>query len=191
MKREQAILCLVMALFAFNGCDSVIKTPDGTIPQSFISAAVQYEGTYTGSMSGGQALVLTGTNVPIYTTGTFSLALEGNKPVLSFLRADNQGSDVILPDCDSSIGQLQNLIVDKNTLKTLSFTFNPNRCSNVVSGTELNLNVHTNSDGALELNPAIFLYNTGAAGCFPDPGSVVSTCEQGTDEYWTGSLIHN
>lgn len=170
---------LAASLLMLAGCDE-IETPDGAIPQEFISAAAPLQGTYMGSFQG----------VPTNLT----LQLQGNKPVV--VVANNNGNDLIGSKCSSKVGQLHHIRGEKISegvyrLDNATFVFDAGNC--FMQGRQLSLNF----DKTQTKIRAEILHHVENAGCGPvsmlhtppyiPPPTQPPHCTP-TNVYWTGAF---
>lgn len=182
-------MSLVFTL-SFSGCNSAttISTPDGKIPEAYLATAAGYEGRYSGTFSAGDYIVLAGTNTPLTTSGVLSISFNGDTPLLRF-DATGGGNDILDPSCNSSIGVLQSIVVDKATLKSANFQFSPGTCANLLLGRTLTLSFADKKSSSL-LQAFVYVFTAAEPrGC--DEGSsaagLASPCYY-KDIYWEGSF---
>lgn len=114
------LLIILSSLFLALACKETVKVENGEIPNEYLSLAAPYMGTYEGKID----------RVP----SVIHLTLNGNRVVMS-------GSLPLRPECQSSYGNLQSLVVEKNnskiTVHGANFAFDSNRC--FTFGKEVNL----------------------------------------------------
>jgi hypothetical protein len=91
-------LLLTFIFILTLGCERV-TTKDGTIPAEYMAIAQKYAGEYHGQFEG--------------QNGTMTLALEGNRPVLSF-RSSDGSTDLLGLGCNSTIGAIAAINPEKH-----------------------------------------------------------------------------
>lgn len=119
-------------------------TPDGTIPNKNLATMEAYVGTYTGKFDGRR--------------GAITVALEGNRPVVSF-EANDGSTDLVGESCGSSIGQLTNIDFDqKSTGEEVDyavFEFSPGSCL-MIRGRTLTLDFGNKKGVPYKLNASVY-----------------------------------
>jgi hypothetical protein len=157
--RNLMLVSTFLALVVFSGCDDrTIETRSGEIPREYVAMARGLAGVWTGVLSGG--VVDSATRDPVVTRGTFSLEVPNVRPIVSFTREDGRGSDLLLPDCGSRIGQMTSIEVHgrkEGTLIGVNFEFDPGNCASALDGRNLQLQF-SGHKGVVFMTPSIFAF---------------------------------
>ncbi len=134
------------------------KVPNGEIPDEYVKAAQKYMGFYSGKMEGNR--------------GVLKFSLKGKKPVVEF--ADNRGTDILDPRCESKIGELLSVKVAKKNgayvLERATFAYDPNFCWPSVQGRQVVFDFNENSS-QIRVNASILLEQEWERDCRIDPGN--------------------
>ncbi|MEK7354926.1 MAG: hypothetical protein AAB250_00655 [Bdellovibrionota bacterium] len=155
-----AIASLVSALVfsvALTGCKEQ-KVPNGEIPDEYMQAAQKYMGYYGGKMEGNR--------------GVLKFSFQGKKVLAQY--SDNRGQDILDPRCDSKIGDLIAVKVDKKSsgyvLERAVFAYDPNLCWPSVHGREIVFDFSENSS-QIRVNVSLLLEQEWERDCRIDPGN--------------------
>lgn len=129
------------ALLFLTGCKEVIIR-DGRVPQQYLTEAKQLAGIYVGDFDGKKARI--------------EIVFDQDRPRIIY--KDSVGTDVIHPNCHSSIFALSKVIVSKHQgryqLDKAIFGFHPGTCTQIV-GRTLVLKFSGHSKFTLSLNDRI------------------------------------
>lgn len=118
----------LVSLFLLAACENV-EIKDGRIPEQYVHMVTPYQGVYQGRFEGKDG------------TLWFTL-VEGNRAVLQFYEGD-----ILNESCGSSIGNLTRATIDKNTLVSAKFDFNPGSCAESILGRSLELSFSAKGSG--------------------------------------------
>jgi hypothetical protein len=120
----KALSLLLISVLALAGCKT-IEIENGQIPAEYLETAKQFEGTYSGSFLG--------------KSGSITLALNGDKPTLSY--QDKDGNDLLGTNCNSQINNLMWIKgKEKNdtpVLQGAAFALDAGNCRLNVQGKEV------------------------------------------------------
>ena len=124
---------MVAGILLLSGCKT-IEIENGEIPSEYLTVAQQFVGDYEGRFNG--------------FAGTMSLALQGNKMILSY--ANEFGDDILDPRCETEIGDLKEIEAsgseEKPEIDGAVFEFFPNLCNTRVEGAYLYLAINKKDD---------------------------------------------
>lgn len=141
MKKMSVLSAAVGVALVLTGCKE-IQIQEGRIPGEYLTTAARYMGSYSGQFNG--------------TPAEISLGLEGD--VVKVQYVDARGSDILAPQCESSIGHLKSITVsgdEKNPqLDVANFAFDPGKCPNMAMGRMLVIMFEKKSS-SLRMAPAI------------------------------------
>lgn len=146
------VLLLLTTVTALSACDSTINTPDGKVPPQYLQLAQQYTGVFVGSFEGSPT--------------TLTLALDGASPTLA---VSNDNHDLVGRDCDSSIGRMTDVSVDKTASEKLivdglRFSLDRGQCEQALSDNHVTVRF----DDANHFYAFIYR-NNDSDSCYPGP----------------------
>lgn len=157
MLKQAKLALLVFSTLALLACKEQ-KVPNGEIPDEYVKAAQKYMGFYGGKMEGNR--------------GVLKFVLQGKKVLVEY--SDSRGHDILDPRCDSKIGDLLSVKVDKKStgyvLERATFAFDPNFCWPSVQGREVVFDFNENST-QIRVNASILLEQEWERDCRIDPGN--------------------
>lgn len=155
--RIAKLALLSLSTLALIACKEQ-KVPNGEIPDEYAKAAQKYMGFYGGKMEGHR--------------GVLKFSMNGKKAVVQF--SDSRGNDLIDPRCQSKIGDLLSVKVDKKgsayVLERATFAFDPNYCWPSVQGRQVVFDFNENSS-QIRVNVSILLEQEWERDCRIDPGN--------------------
>jgi hypothetical protein len=123
MKKFSLPFMALLMVSALSGCVDTIDVKDGRVPESLLSAAQLWTGSYSGRFDG------------LSTEMTFSL--DGDRPVVTFNR------DLAGNTCNSRVGELKSIGHEKaesgETVENLTFELDPGQCGFQLQGRSLSM----------------------------------------------------